>query len=84
MAKLYSSLGDEDKAAICFKDNLGRNVGDNNIDSEEMVESCLFLAKYYKVRGQYEDAYNILIKFKDYEGKEKDEIQQLLRELSMN
>ena len=84
MAKLYSSLNDDDKAAVCFKQNLGRNVGDGNIDSEEMVESCLFLARYYKGRGQYEEAFNILVKLKDYEGTEKDEIQKLLRQLSMN
>ena len=44
MAILYSYLGEDDKAAICFKENLTKNVGENSIDTEEMIESCVFLA----------------------------------------
>ena len=80
MAKLYNAIGDSDKAAICFKENLCRNVNEE-IDTDEMIESCLFLAKYYKNKGEYDDAYNILLKLKDYEGTEKDEIHSIMREI---
>ena len=80
MAKLYNAIGDIDKAAICFKENLCRNVNEE-IDTDEMIESCLFLAKYYKNKGDLDDAYNILLKLKDYEGTEKDEIHSIMREI---
>ena len=80
MAKLYNAIGDIDKAAICLKENLCRNVNEE-IDTDEMIESCLFLAKYYKNRGELDDAYNILLKLKDYEGTEKDEIHSIMREI---
>ena len=82
MAILYSYLGEDDKAAICFKENLTKNVGENSIDTEEMIESCVFLAKYYKKKGQYDEAYTVLLRVKDYEGSERDEIHKLLREIT--
>jgi hypothetical protein len=42
----------------------------------------VFLARYYKSKGEYEEAVGILMKLKDYEGKEKDEILSLMREVS--
>ena len=81
MAKLYMEIDDYDKAAICFKENLNRNLNED-IDTDEMIESCVFLARYYKSKGEYEEAVGILMKLKDYEGKEKDEILSLMREVS--
>ena len=47
-----------------------------------MIESCVFLAKYYKKKGQYDEAYTVLLRVKDYEGSERDEIHKLLREIT--
>ena len=81
MAKLYDEMGDRDKAAVCLEQNLTKNV-EGNIDGEAMIESCLYLSKYYKEKTMYEKAYNILMKLKDYEGSEKDEIHSLLKEIN--
>ena len=55
---------------------------EGNIDGESMIESCLYLGKYYKEKSLYEKAYNILMKLKDYEGSEKDEIHSLIKEIN--
>ena len=47
--------------------NLTKNF-EGNIDGESMIESCLYLGKYYKEKNMYDKAYNILMKLKDYEG----------------
>ena len=81
MAKLYDEMGEKNKAAVCFEENLAKNV-EGNIDSEALIESCLYLGKYYKEKTQYDKAYSILLKLKDYEGSEKDEIHSLLKEIN--
>ncbi|MCQ2818658.1 MAG: tetratricopeptide repeat protein [archaeon] len=80
MAKIYLEQGMEDRAAICFRENVSK-VPDDEIETPELLESCIFLAKYYKNKGQLDEAYNFLIKLKDYEGSEKDEIHSLMREI---
>lgn len=83
MAKLYFCLGDEDKAATCFKENLKSNfTNSEEVDNAEIVESYLFLAKYHKRNYQYDEAYNYLLKLKDHEGLEKEEIQCMMREIT--
>lgn len=83
MAKLYFYLGDEDKAAICFKENLRTNFNNSDeVDNAEIVESYFFLAKYHKKRGDYDEAYNYLLKLKNHEGLEKDEIHSMMREIT--
>ena len=81
MAKLYDEMGEKDKAAVCFEKNLTKNF-EGNIDGESMIESCLYLGKYYKEKSLYDKAYNILMKLKDYEGSEKDEIHSLIKEIN--
>ena len=81
MAKLYDEMGEKDKAAVCFEKNLTKNF-EGNFDGESMIESCLYLGKYYKEKNMYDKAYNILMKLKDYEGSEKDEIHSLIKEIN--
>ena len=57
MAKLYDEMGEKDKAAVCFEENLTKNI-EGNIDGETMIESCLYLSKYYKEKTMYDKAYN--------------------------
>ena len=45
LAKLYVSIGDSEKAAICFKLNLKRKEME---ESSETSEALLYLAKYFK------------------------------------
>ena len=53
LAKLYSSIGDIDKAALCFRLNLSRKQMEN---SGETAEALLFLANYCKSQGKYDEA----------------------------
>lgn len=68
MAKLYYMNGDDDKAAVCFRENIKRNNLNDEGDNAEIIESYLFLAKYHKRRCEYDEAYNYLLKLKDHEG----------------
>lgn len=68
MAKLYYCLGDEDKAAVCFRENIKKNSEGEEIEGTETIESYLFLGKYHKKRNELDEAYNYLIKLKDHEG----------------
>ena len=68
MAKIYQISGDEDKAAVCFQENLKKNNTNEEAENSELIESYLFLAKYYKKRGEFKEAYNYLLKLKDHEG----------------
>ena len=91
IAKLYISLGDDEKAAAFFEENLKKcNTNNEEIESSEYIDTSMFLAKYYKIQGKLDNAYNYLIKLKDYEGqviifvnlKEKDDIHSMMREIN--
>lgn len=47
LAKLYISMDQIDKAAICFKENLKRKDSEEQ-ESAETLEALMFLAKYCK------------------------------------
>jgi len=53
LAKLHVSIGDLERAAVCFERNLRRKDME---DSSETSEALLFLAKFYRDRGRYEEA----------------------------
>ena len=53
LAKLYVSIGDNEKAAICFQLNLKRKQME---ETSETSEALLYLAKYFKSIGKYEEA----------------------------
>lgn len=55
LARLYVQIGEVQKAAICFEENLTRK-DQENIESSETIEAYLFLAKYYKEKGDYNKA----------------------------
>lgn len=91
IAKLYASLGQDDQAAAFFEENLKKcNVNNEEFESNEYIDTSIFLAKYYKNQGKLDHAYNYLIKLKDYEGqvytflifKEKDDIHSMMREIN--
>jgi anaphase-promoting complex subunit 8 len=72
IAKLYASLGEEDKAAEYFEENMKKcSLSEEEVESSEYIDTVLFLAKFYKNQGKLDLAYNFLIKLKDYEGQVK-------------
>lgn len=82
LGKLYMQIGEEDKGAICLKMNLDKNI--EGMDGGDLLETCICLGKYYKKKGNIEEANKILAKLKDYEGTEKDLIDSLVREINNN
>jgi anaphase-promoting complex subunit 8 len=68
IAKIYQLQGDEDKAASCFMENLKKINNNEESENVELIESYLYLAKYYKKKEDYKEAYNYLLKLKDHEG----------------
>lgn len=53
LAKLYVSMGDADKAAMCYKLNLKRKGTD---DTAQASEALMFLAKHTKEKGRLDEA----------------------------
>jgi anaphase-promoting complex subunit 8 len=78
LAKLYVSIGDSDKAAICFKLNLKRKEME---ESSETVEALLYLAKFFKSQGKLEEALQYARHLHDFFGSEREEAGALMREI---
>ena len=53
LAKLYVSIGDPEKAAICFELNLKRKEME---ETSETSEALIYLANYFKKQGKLEKA----------------------------
>jgi len=79
LAKLYVSIGDLDKAAICFKLNLKRKDME---ETSETSEALLFLAKYSRDKGKFEEAMQYARHLHDYFVADREEAGALLRELA--
>ena len=79
LAKLYVSIGDQEKAAICFELNLKRK---GNEESSETSEALLYLAKYYKLQGKYNEAMQHAKYLHEYFGPDREEAGALIREIS--
>jgi anaphase-promoting complex subunit 8 len=67
IGKLYESIGQYEKAAYCFKENIKINLSNEN-ESNEIMEAYIFLARYYIKKDSFEDAFEYLIKLKNYNG----------------
>ena len=81
LAKLYIQIGEMDKAAICFKENLKRK-DQEEVESFETTEALMFLAKYYKSQNRLEEAVNYARRLHDYSGTEREEASALIREIN--
>jgi anaphase-promoting complex subunit 8 len=81
LARLYAQMGDIQKAAICFEENLARK-DQENIESSETIEAYLFLAKYYKDKGDFNKALDCARPLQDYSGTEREEANKLIREIN--
>ncbi|KAI4336082.1 hypothetical protein L6164_014656 [Bauhinia variegata] len=78
LAKLHAELGRREEAAFYYQKDLER------MDAEEregptMVESLLYLAKYYKNQNRFEDAEVYCTRLLDYTGPERETAKSLLR-----
>ena len=81
LAKLYVSIGEYDKAASCFRENLTRKEQED-FDTQETTDALLYLAKYSKLLGKYEEAINYAQRLHDFSGTERDLAVALLREIN--
>ena len=79
LAKLYASIDDPEKAAVCFKLNLKRKEME---ESSETLEALLYLAKFFKSQGKYEEAMQYARRLHDYFGSDREEAGALIREIS--
>ena len=80
LATLYISMGEIEKAASCFRENL-RRKDNEEVESTETVEALMFLAKYCRANKQYEEALNFARRLHDYNGAEREEASALIREI---
>lgn len=55
LAQLYIQMGENDKAAICFKENLKRK-DQEEVECAEISDALMYLAKYYKALGRLEES----------------------------
>lgn len=74
-------MSDYDKAAKCFEENLKRRDKEE-VESAETVEALMFLAKYYKSKGEYSKAVTYARRLHDYNGAEREEASALIREIN--
>ena len=81
LAKLYIVMGEHEKAANCFRTNL-RRKDQEEIESSETTEALMYLAKYYKSQGRYEEAISFARRLHDYSGTEREEASALIREIN--
>jgi anaphase-promoting complex subunit 8 len=57
LARLYKEASDEDRAAFCFENYTEKFVNDEqSAKKEEAKEAILFLANYFRARGNREKA----------------------------
>jgi anaphase-promoting complex subunit 8 len=81
LAKLYITLGEIDKAACCFRENLSRK-DQEKIESNETTEALMYLAKYHKAKEQYSEAIQYARRLHDFSGTEREEASALIREIN--
>lgn len=79
LAKLYVSIGDTEKAAICFELNLKRKEMEA---SSETSEALLYLARFFKAQGKYDEAMQHARHLHECYGAEREEAGALIREIS--
>jgi anaphase-promoting complex subunit 8 len=55
LAQLYIQMGENDKAAKCFMENLKRKEKEQ-VESSEISDALMFLARYCKSLGRLEES----------------------------
>jgi anaphase-promoting complex subunit 8 len=81
LAKLYIQMGEYDRAATCFKENLRRKDNEET-ESSETTEALMYLAKYCKSQGLLKEAIDYARRLHDYSGTEREEASALIREIN--
>jgi len=74
-------MGETHKAATCFIDNLKRKDQDQ-VECSEIQDAVMYLAKYYKALGRYEESLNYCRRLQDYSGTYREEAMALIREIN--
>lgn len=80
LARLYRDIGSVDLAAGCYLRHVLAQTDSSDIDSD-MAEALLYLAIYYKTRGELINTENYCSKLLCYAGPEGGEARALLREI---
>ncbi|PRP73557.1 phosphoenolpyruvate carboxykinase [Planoprotostelium fungivorum] len=81
LARLYQKMGDENRAAACFQRNLQIREHEG-VEGDETIDAILYLANYFRDRGDYDEAETYANRLLDYSGKPKDDGKALLKEIA--
>jgi len=81
LAQLYIEMGETQKAAMCFRENLKRKDRDA-LDSSEVSDALMFLAKYHKSQNELGEALECCRRLQDYAGTYREEAMALVREIN--
>ncbi|WOL15962.1 hypothetical protein Cni_G24744 [Canna indica] len=82
LAKLHSVLGHSEQAAFFYKKDLDRMEAEDR-QGPNMVEAILYLARYYKAEGRFEESEYYCTRLLDYTGPERETAKSLLRGLKI-
>jgi anaphase-promoting complex subunit 8 len=81
LAQLFITMGESQKAATCFIENLKRKDHEG-VECSEIQDAVMYLAKYYKALGRYEESLNYCRRLQDYSGTYREEAMALIREIN--
>ena len=81
LAQLFIQMGETKKAATCFIENLKRKDHEQ-VECSEIQDAVMYLAKYYKALGRYEESLNYCRRLQDYSGTYREEAMALIREIN--
>jgi len=73
-------MNDAEKAAICYTESLKRKDCESTTNADT-AEAVIYLAKYYKVKGNLDEAVKYARRLHDFNGAEREEANSLIREM---
>jgi anaphase-promoting complex subunit 8 len=74
-------MGERDKAARCFMENLKRKDVEG-VECSEIQDAVMYLAKYFKTLGRYDESLGYCKRLQDYSGTYREEAMALIREIN--
>ena len=81
LAQLFISMGESHKAATCFIENLKRKDHEQ-VECSEIQDAVMYLAKYYKALGRFDESLSYCRRLQDYSGTYREEAMSLIREIN--
>jgi|LauGreDrversion4_2_1035121.scaffolds.fasta_scaffold667958_1 hypothetical protein len=74
-------MGESHKAATCFVENLKRKDHEQ-VECSEIQDAIMYLAKYNKALGRFDESLNYCRRLQDYSGTYREEAMALIREIN--